>query len=427
MDDHSGYNRLERVRRAFIARNGESALIDMTNSRFDRAGATVPESLYREIYDEWRREPTYEPSGRGSVETRSAVAAALYYREDTISPEDIVLTAGSSVSYLLLFLRLSERGTPPGSSAAGGPATTVLLPTPGYPLFEAIAADAGVSVAWYRCRPDRGFLPDVDEIRRGVSAGAAAVVIITPNNPSGVVVPPETRYEIDAICRASGAILIVDEVFDTFRRTYTTPPGSRGNDAPGTPTPETPLTVRINGLSKMCAAPEIKLGWLAITGGNAEERAVLADDIDTRHDTYLTVSGYAEAAGRVLLGTPRGEELRDRVAATVMAQHVVFDSTILEIPGIETTYRDGDLGGIHRIVRIDPVVAAKRFGTIDDEEIACRILEETGVLVHPGYLYGIDEGGFGGAVAGAPWFVTTVLHEEATVLRAGDRLRKLLA
>ncbi|MDA3947978.1 MAG: hypothetical protein PF508_02030, partial [Spirochaeta sp.] len=187
--------------------------------------------------------------------------------------------------------------------------------------------------------------------------------------------------------------------------------------------------VRINGLSKMAAAPEVKLGWVAVTGGDADVRRALVDDLDTRHDAYLTVSGFAEACATVFLtdsaGVPApdsGGPWLETVRDTVNRQRAAFDRYLTEIPSLEDVRHTVWRGGIHRVLRIDPTVAAMRFGTLDDETIAIRILTETGVLVHPGYLYGMDVAEF----ASGPWFVVSSLNTEDVLASAVSRLHLIL-
>lgn len=420
-------NKLETTRQEYVSHHGEAELFDLTNSRFDRAGISLPETIYQMIFDAWRKAPHYQPSGSGSVTVRRILSQGY-----GTSADNVIVTAGSSISYLLLFqfLRDHPHHLRPGRSRRQKRRPVVLLPRPGYPLFESIAADVGIDTAWYHCLPEDQFLPDLDMIRDAITGAdrerdVCALVLISPNNPTGVILPPAVVQEIEALCYAGGVLLIIDEVFSTFlpvrRRSMIDPPPISVTDTERLSVSDSPspLTVRINGLSKMYAAPELKLGWIIITGGSEVDRATLFATLDTRHDTYLTVSGYAESAVGVLFETSEGRDLRRDIADAVTTRHSVFDSTIATIPVIESVYSDVEIGGIHRVYRIDPVFASHRFGTLDDEEIACRIIAETGVLIHPGYLYGLDGSVFGGG----PWFVMTVLHEEETVLRANLRLR----
>ncbi|MDA3951812.1 MAG: aminotransferase class I/II-fold pyridoxal phosphate-dependent enzyme, partial [Spirochaeta sp.] len=226
----TGINALERARREYVARNGTDALIDLTNSRFDRAGLAVPETVYAAAWRMWREQPAYAPSGRGVDAARTAVATFLSHRYPGVGADDVIITAGSSVSYHLLFTHLRDAAVASGSGPGAPP--LVALPLPGYPLFEDLLRDAGLAPCWYHCLPEQQFLPDPAEIEgllSGVGGGVAgggsrgatrgplvAVVVISPNNPSGVVLSSGTEEAIAAACSRHGAMLIVDEVFAPF-------------------------------------------------------------------------------------------------------------------------------------------------------------------------------------------------------------------
>jgi hypothetical protein len=73
------------------------------------------------------------------------------------------------------------------------------------------------------------------------------------------------------------------------------------------------------------------------------------------------------------------------------------------------------------VVRLEQTAVATRIGTLDDEQIAISILERTGVLVHPGYLYGMEGERFGLG----PWFIVTGLHRDGVVSAVTRRLHDL--
>jgi aspartate/methionine/tyrosine aminotransferase len=398
-------NPLEQARRRAI-HNGR--IRTLANTSFSAVHIRWPEELYRTAWDAWRREPAYTPTGRGGISARTALAHELSREGILSNPDDLVLTAGSSISYHLLFSVLRNR--------KGNPASTVALPTPGYPLFEGILAPLSMEPVWYRCPPENGFLPDHREIERLVRRAEppAALVLISPNNPTGVTYPDETVATIVDVCTTAGVTVILDEVFSLFRTTDT------GCDLVTHDTARGPApVVHLNGVSKLCAAPEIKLGWIMVSGGDSAERMSLTEDLDTAHDTYLSLSGFAEAALKPFVTgeTARStrSDIRERVADVRTAMIREIDST----PGWQAAEASS---GIHIPLRLDPIVAAERFGTLDDETIAVELVNQTGVFLHPGYYYGLDYPRF----SGGPWFVVSALTDETTRTEAFDALRRML-
>ncbi len=412
--DNPGMNLLEKTRRDYIHRHGESALIDLTSSDFRRAGIHPSEDLYRTAFARWRNDGAYRPSGLGAPALREVIHRYLVAEGNPISSDNIVVTSGSSISYFLIFQCMRRTGTTSGwSDTHGDRKPLVALPRPGYPLFEELALDAGMGVRWYHLSPERGFQPDPAEIEALLQDGVGAVILISPGNPTGVVTDPAMFAAVDELCARYGALLIIDEVFSRF---------AAPRENPAVPYTFRSLTIRLNGLSKLAAAPEIKLGWIAVTGGDTAAREAAVATLDTIHDTYLTASGFAEAAGQVFLDTPEGRAGLDDIQQAVLERRRSMDEMLRTIPVLEH-YRGASVpGGIHYLLKLDPVTAAGRFGTVDDEQIACQLIDRAGVLVHPGYLYGMEDA-FPGR---GPWFVITGLHDKKTIATAGKRLRNVL-
>ena len=184
-----------------------------------------------------------------------------------------------------------------------------------------------------------------------------------------------------------------------------------------------PLTARhpvavINGLSKLCAAPEVKLGWIALTGGTAAARRAMIDRLDTLHDTYLTVSAYATAAAEVFTRHPGAITARATARATIATAR---QRAIHRLGTIEGWTPYPSTSGIHIPIQIDPVYAAFHFGTLNDEEIALAIVRQTGVYTHPGSFYRLSHPHF----SGTPWLVVTCLITPQDLDRAHQRLTRL--
>ncbi|MFW5827833.1 MAG: pyridoxal phosphate-dependent aminotransferase [Alkalispirochaeta sp.] len=394
-------NPVEQARRRAAA---EGRIRSLANTSFAAAGIRWPEEMYRTAWTAWRRNPTYTPTGRGGFAARSVIAAET---GTAVDPEDVVLTAGSSISYHLLFSVLRGQGA----------ASSVALPLPGYPLFEGILSALGMEPVWYHCHPEDGFLPQRSEIERlvnGAQPAPAALVLISPNNPTGVTYPDATIDGIIETCAAAGVTVILDEVFSLFR------PGPVERDVVTHDTSGSSVpVVHLNGFSKLCVAPEVKLGWITVSGGESAARSRLVEALDTEHDTYLSLSGFAEATVDTFLAGNAAQHAR-----SILRKRVddLRDAMVKELDSIPGLYPFPGGSGIHIPVRLDPVAAAERFGTLDDEAIAVEILNTTGVYLHPGYYYGLDFPRF----TGAPWFIVSAVTDDETRCEAGAALRSIL-
>ncbi|TVR71797.1 MAG: pyridoxal phosphate-dependent aminotransferase [Spirochaetaceae bacterium] len=438
----NGITELERARRSREERGG---CINMVNSDFRAAGLLFPEQFYREAWDRWRADPACPPTGRGSPEARRAVAAFLSGDGLETRAEELILTAGSSISYSLLFAFLKGRRERSGGALGGGaggnpegaPAPgdgTIALPRPGYPLFEELVHAAGLSPLWYTLDPAGGFIPDPPAVRAVLEQNPLALVLVSPNNPSGAVYGREVLKNLLLLCSERGIPIISDEVFSSFR-------GDSGQDRSLLPRPAAlldrngkagggssriPLVFSLNGLSKLCAAPEVKLGWIAVHGSTEAVREAV-ETLDTLHDTYLTLSGFAGKAAEIFL-SPAAASARGELARRVDTMRCALLEGLLQVkglsvPGGNPAAAGGGSGGIHRIVQLDGNLCAERFGTLDDERIARKLVSEQGVYLHPGYLYGLDRSVTGTA---DPFFVITCLHAPHVLEECLRRLTQAL-
>lgn len=401
MQQSDGITPLEQARRA-AERDGR--LIDLVSSDFRGAGLSLPESLYLRAWEEWRRAPAYHPDARGAVATRSAIADWMTADGLATSAEQIVVTCGSSISYLMLFRAMT---------AARRDRTTVALPSPGYPLFESLVRTAGLHPVYYSCRAATGWIPDRASVDDALETSPVALVVISPNNPSGAVYEWSVVHRIVERARASGTPVISDEVFSAFRTGTTELP------RPARLAGADDMVATLNGLSKLCAAPEVKLGWIALHG-DARLWSPVRDALEIEHDLYLTVSAYAEAAARRFLSD--GETARSALAGKVAERMDVLERCIGESRWIRPAgSAPPSVGGIHRIVEIDAARLHSRLGTSDDERCATRLVRLTGVHLHPGYLYQVPE-----APDGSPRFVVTGLRQPEATRSAFQRLDAVL-
>ena len=116
-----------------------------------------------------------------------------------------MLTASTSEAYSFLFKLLCD------------PGDDVLVPQPSYPLFDLLTALDGVRPSPYRLDCHGGWCLDRDEPRaRALTATTRAVLVVSPNNPTGSMLRRDDREWLVALARAHGLALISDEVFADY-------------------------------------------------------------------------------------------------------------------------------------------------------------------------------------------------------------------
>ena len=146
----------------------------------------------------------YTPNG-GLPELRAALAADLAARQGVATaPEQVVVTAGGMQA---LHLALSM---------VLGPGDEVLLPDPGWPNFVMAVRLLGAVPVGYRLAPERGFRPDPAAVAALVTERTRAIVVNTPSNPLGSVLPAEDVEALVRLADAHDLWLLSDECYEAL-------------------------------------------------------------------------------------------------------------------------------------------------------------------------------------------------------------------
>jgi aspartate/methionine/tyrosine aminotransferase len=180
----------------------------------------------------------------GIPELRAAIARSYADRYGVaVDIDDVVVTTGSSGGFLLTFLASFDVGD------------RVALSSPGYPCYRNILSALGCEVVELECGAETRFQPTA-QMLAALDPPVQGVVVASPANPTGTVIPPDELAAIAAWCEASGARLISDEVYH----------GLVYDGAPPTScawqTSRNALVV--NSFSKYFAMTGWRLGWLLV-------------------------------------------------------------------------------------------------------------------------------------------------------------------
>jgi aspartate/methionine/tyrosine aminotransferase len=344
-------NRL--AERLAAKRAAGARLFDLTESNPTRAGLVCPDGLLDSLARPQAR--LYEPSPFGLPAARAAAAADFARRGFPVSPERVFLSASTSEAYAFLFKLLCD------------PGDDVLVPRPGYPLFDFLATLESVRLRSYALAHDGRWSLDVAALRSLVGPRTRAVVVVNPGNPTGAYLRRDERDALEELCAERGLALVSDEVFADFPfRDDERRAASVARDGPA-------LAFALGGLSKSCGLPQLKLAWTAVTGPPRLVADALAR-LEVVADTYLSVSTPAQVAAPELLA--RLEELqapiRERVAGNLRALRTALG------PGSPASLLEPE-GGWYAVLRVP--------ATRTEEERVTRLVEERDVLVHPGYFF----------------------------------------
>jgi alanine-synthesizing transaminase len=334
-------------------------IVDLTLSNPTHAGLAYPAGLLTPMGQDGALR--YEPEPFGSIAARTAVSADFARRGLAVPANRTVLTASTSEAYSFLFKLLCD------------PGDVVLAPRPSYPLVEHLTALDGVSLEHYHLEFHGRWDVDLQDLRaKADSERVRAIIMVTPNNPTGSAV---TRNELDAIAAIAhdrDLAIISDEVFADYAMSDARPVSALQQD--------TALTFALGGLSKSAGLPQVKLGWIAAGGPSPLVDAAL-ERLETICDAYLSVSTPVQIAAPSLLSA--GEAVRTLIRNRVRNNYGILAALASSNPACALMPVEG---GWYAVVQV-PAIAS-------EDTIVLDLLETTGVLVHPGYFFDFEREAF---------------------------------
>jgi alanine-synthesizing transaminase len=330
-------------------------ILDLTESNPTRAGFDYPSE---EILNSLAQAPAmlYEPAPRGLSIAREAVAGYYAERGLDVDPERIHLTASTSEAYSFLFKLLADHEE------------SVLVPQPSYPLFEFLAALEGVELRPYELHyvHAAGWSIDFDSVEKAVAPNTRAIILVSPNNPTGSFTKLSEVDRLNAICARHDLALIADEVFGDYGFE------DDRHRAGSLVSNDSVSTFVMSGFSKILALPQMKLGWI-VTNGPARLREEAIDRLDFIADTFLSVSAPVQHSAQAWLRL-RGSiqyQILDRVRANLNWLRDVTEDSPLRLLNVE--------GGWYATLELPRQYT--------EEEWVMALLEKDDVLAHPGYFF----------------------------------------
>jgi alanine-synthesizing transaminase len=369
-------NRLALARTAL--QNQAISPIDLTGSNPTAAGLAYPAGLLAPLADPAGLR--YRPDPRGLAEARAAVCGELARHGSRVDPGQVVLTASTSEAYAFLFKVLCD------------PGDEVLVPVPSYPLFEILSGLEAVRAVPYPLDAHGGWCYDVAAIAARVTPRTRAVIVVSPNNPTGTVLSAADTRALSACCTAHRITLIADEVFVDYRFAPAGLPPTVLHDA-------TCLTVSLGGLSKAVGLPQFKLAWMAVAGP-APDAADLLERLELVGDSFLSVATPIQVALAPILAG--GAVIREQIQGRLATNLATLRRLVAEAPAIQLLEPAGGWTAVLRVPAID-----------SEEALALRLLEEHHVVVQPGYFYDFPS---------EAWLVVSLLVEPEPFARGIERI-----
>lgn len=327
-------------------------LIDLTETNPTVVGLDYPADILAPLAD--ARGRRYEPESLGLAVAREAVAAEYARRGRRTSADRIVITASTSEAYSLLFKLLCN------------PGDAVLVPQPSYPLFDLLSRLDDVETRPYRLSEHDRWAIDRDTLIEALTDRVRAVLVVSPNNPTGSMLRADDRDWLAGECARRGLALIVDEVFADY-------PLAASPDAAAITGDEPALTFALGGLSKSAGLPQVKLGWMAVGGPDALVAESLAR-LEVICDTYLSVSTPVQRAAPALIAA--GATARAAIQGRVARNLAALRGRLRTAPALSLGEPEAGWSAIVQVPAVE-----------SEESLVLRLVTESRVLVHPGYFF----------------------------------------
>ncbi|MDK2831972.1 MAG: (5-formylfuran-3-yl)methyl phosphate transaminase [Methanolobus sp.] len=289
---------------------------------------------------------------QGLIELRQAIAKNYKDRFDVdIDPGQIIVTSGTSPAMLLLFLALIDQGD------------EIIMSNPHYACYPNFVTTAGGVPDFIYTNEDNGFMLQPDELATHINPNTKAILINSPSNPTGQVLPAETLQRIAKV--AGDVPVISDEIYQGL--VY------EGEDH--TILEYTDNAFVLNGFSKLYAMTGWRLGYLI------SPMQYVRTLQKVQQNLFISTNAFVQHAGVAALEGPQEQTLE-----------------MVKTYNERRLYLIKRLRGIGFDIKVEPkgayyVLADARKFSEDSLALSRQILEDIGVAVTPGIDFG--QGGEG--------------------------------
>jgi alanine-synthesizing transaminase len=304
------------------------------------------------------------PNSAGYSDSKGIFAARKAVMHETqkqgiagVTLDDIYLGNGASELITMATNALLDNGD------------ELLLPMPDYPLWTAATSLSGGKPVHYLCDESNGWMPDLDDIRAKITPRTKGIVVINPNNPTGVIYTTELLKAVIDIAREHGLVILADEVYDKvlYDGVHHTAMASLSSDI---------LTLTFNSLSKSYRSCGYRAGWMVVSGDKKPARDYI-EGLNMLSNMKLCSNVPGQWAIQTALGGY--QSINDLVGegGRLRRQRDLAYELITAIPGVSCVKPQAAL---YMFPKLDPVMYPIR----DDRQFFLELLKETRVMLVQG-------------------------------------------
>jgi len=306
----------------------------------------------------------------GSESARAAVATRYSSKNCTYAPDDVIIASGCSGALEIAINVMLNEGD------------NLLMPKPGFPLYEVLAKSQGAGVKEYDLLPERNWEADAAHLESLIDERTRAIVINNPSNPCGSVYTREHLISLIAIAQRHKVPIIADEIYGEmcFDGREFHPIADLADDVP---------VITVGGLAKQFVVPGWRVGWLMISDP-VNALAELREGFNRLTQLIVGANTLVQGAiAQVLTPTPGSLE-----AVSLAADNAHYVSTLADNARF-THERLSRVVGLHPVqpqgamyvmVGYDPAVLQD---IVDDADFTDKLLTEEAVFVLPGQCFGV--------------------------------------
>ena len=267
-------------------------------------------------------------------------------------PTEVAITSGCNQAFVMTMMALAKAGQ------------SVLLPAPWYFNHEMTLRMLGIEARPLSCDPASGFIPDAATAEALIDAGTRAIVLVTPNNPTGAIYPPATIAAFAELCAKRGLWLVLDETYRDFL-----PAGVAAPHEVFAATPWQDSVIGLYSFSKAYAVPGWRLG--AITAGEAV-MAEIAKVLDC-----VQISPVRAGQAAITWGIDGIRAWREANRTEINARAALFREAMAPL----NDWRVLAAGAYFAYV-------AHPFAGVPAADVVRALVQERGVLALPGPYFG---------------------------------------
>lgn len=346
-----------------LQRSGETVL-KLNTGNPATFGFDMPDSVKTALFEKIDTALGY-CDVRGMIEARNAIQQ--YHRSKHItdfSLDDIFI--GNGISEIASMI----------STALFNPGDEVLVPMPCYSLWtNEILLHQAVPM-FYRCDERAAWSPDTEHIKSLITEKTKAIVIINPNNPTGVLYSNEVLLEIVEIARQHKLIVLSDEIYDrlVFDEKEHTSLASLANDI---------TVITMNGLSKSHCLCGFRCGWL-VTSGPADKRKQISDALLKLASIRLSANAIMQTVIPAALADTEYTQKMITKGGRLYEQRQATFEELDKLDCLSYVKNDGAF-------YVFPKIKHEYLKYADDKDFAHQLLLSKHILVVPGSGFAWNE------------------------------------